>query len=241
MAAAEPHGWEESGSKTDKGHTEKPAWGRPLGKRPAAVVRKTSKVIGVANVVTTKLTPEERKCKFREYTGCAEGHVAASCIRLRDLDSEARQKALDESGLCTFCLRHPTGTECFGQGSCSKPACQVPECKEKHTESLHEIVAGLNASISLMAEEEDKEEEDAYVNVAWAGEWEEEESGWWDPADSWLEMEAEEEDEDGVFYVNAFTGKEEDGEGEEVGKVNATRAEGQEEGERGGWWTSDQS
>jgi hypothetical protein len=54
-------------------------------------------------------------------------------------------------------------------------------------------------------------------------------------------MEAEEEDEDGVFYVNALTGKEEEGEGEEEGKVNATRAEGQEEGERGGWWTSDQS
>ncbi len=57
-------------------------------------------------------------------------------------------------------------------GSRSKPACQVPECEEKHAESLHEIVAGLNASVSLVAEEEDKEEEDPYVNVAWAGEWE---------------------------------------------------------------------
>jgi hypothetical protein len=37
-------------------------------------------------------------------------------------------------------------------------------------------------------------------------------------------MEAEEEDEDGIFHVSALTGKEEE-----------------EEGERGSWWTPDPS
>ncbi len=104
----------------------------------------------------------------------------------------------------------------------------MPDCEGKHTESLHEVVAGLKASVSLMAEEEDEEDEEdkenACINVAWAGEREEEESGWWDLDDSWLEMEAEEDNEDGIFQVNALT-----------------RIEEEEEEERGGWWTPDPS
>jgi hypothetical protein len=43
----------------------------------------------------------------------------------------------------------------------------VPDCEGKHTESLKEVVAGIKASVSLMAEEEDEEEEEnAYINVA---------------------------------------------------------------------------
>jgi hypothetical protein len=45
----------------------------------------------------------------------------------------------------------------------------VPKCEKKHAESLHEVMAGLKASVSLVAEEEE-EEEDSYVKVAWAGE-----------------------------------------------------------------------
>ncbi len=40
--------------------------------------------------------------------------------------------------------------------------------------------------------------------------------------------------------MNALTEKEQEEEGEKEGEVDATRAEGQEEGERGGWWTPDQ-
>jgi hypothetical protein len=39
-AAAEPQGWD-----TDKGHTEKPAWGRPSGEKPVVAARKTSRAI----------------------------------------------------------------------------------------------------------------------------------------------------------------------------------------------------
>lgn len=79
-------------------------------------------------------------------------------------------------------------------------------------------MAGLKASVSLVAEEE----EDIYVNMAWAEEREEEESSWEELDDSWLKIEAEEEAEAGIFHVNALTRKEEE-----------------EEGERSGWWTLD--
>jgi hypothetical protein len=61
--------------------------------------------------------------EFWAYTGGREGHAAASCNRLRDLDPEAKQKALDESGLCMFCLRHAAGTEYYAEGRVpSRPA-----------------------------------------------------------------------------------------------------------------------
>jgi hypothetical protein len=50
----------------------------------------------------------------------------------------------------------------------SKPACQVPECEGQHTEKLHEMMAGLNATVNMVVDEE--EEEEGYVKVA-KGEW----------------------------------------------------------------------
>jgi hypothetical protein len=91
----------------------------------------------------------------------------------------------------------------------------VLECEEKHAEKLHEMLAGLDANVNPVAEEEDEEEEDAYVNMARADEREEEENDCWDTDYSWLEMEAEEEIEDKVFYVNTLT-REEDDEEEEA-------------------------
>jgi hypothetical protein len=38
----------------------------------------------------------------------------------------------------------------------SKPASRVPECEGQHTEKLHEMMAGLNASVNMIM---DKEEE----------------------------------------------------------------------------------
>jgi hypothetical protein len=60
------------------------------------------------------------------------------------------------SDLCMFCLRHSAGSECYGRGSDSKPACQAPECEEKHVEKLHEMLAGLDANVNLVAEEDEK-------------------------------------------------------------------------------------
>ncbi len=72
------------------------------------------------------------------------------------------------------------------------------------------MMAGLNASINTVMDEH--EEEEGYINVAggkYCGESGRE--GWRTPDDSWLEMEAmEEEDAGKMFYVNALVREEED-------------------------------
>jgi hypothetical protein len=59
--------------------------------------------------------------------------------------------------------------ECYGRGTHLKPPCQVPECEEKHSESLREILMGASASVSLVTEEDSEEENNAYANVTRAG------------------------------------------------------------------------
>jgi hypothetical protein len=60
----------------------------------------------------------------------------------------------------------------------SKPACYVPNCEEKHTERLHNMLVGLNANVNLVAEgDEEEEEENGYVTMATAEEYGENGSG----------------------------------------------------------------
>jgi hypothetical protein len=66
---------------------------------------------------------------------------------------------------------------------------------------------GTSASVSFVTED-DEVEDNAYVNVARAERKEEEDDRWQDLDNSWLEMEAEEGIDDGFFYVNALTGRE---------------------------------
>jgi hypothetical protein len=168
--------------------------------------------MGMANVVTFSASNRGRRCPFNRYTGCTEDHTAAACKDFRTRDAETKRKALEESELCMFCLRHAAGSECYG----SKPACQAPECDGQHTEKLHEMMAGLNASVNMVV---DEEEEGGYVNVARGKQWEENAEEWDTPDDSWLEMEAIEKEEEGIFYVNVLTNEreeeEQDGEQEE--------------------------
>ncbi len=60
IAVAEPQGWEVSGGKADKGHAEKPAWGRPLEEKSGGAPKRISKTTGAAN------TPGDKK---REPSG----------------------------------------------------------------------------------------------------------------------------------------------------------------------------
>jgi hypothetical protein len=61
---------------------------------------------------------------------------------------------------------------------------------------------GTSASINLVTDEGD-DYDDGSFNVVGIGEEEDEDGGWQDLDDSWLEMEAEEGDENnGAFYVN---------------------------------------
>jgi hypothetical protein len=54
----------------------------------------------------------------------------------------------------------------------------VPECREGHAEKLHDMLAGLNANVNLVTEEEGEEEENGCVNMARAEEQEGKEDGW---------------------------------------------------------------
>ncbi len=80
-----------------------------------------------------------------------------------------------------FCLRHPADAECYNQGGRTKLACVQPGCKGKHATRVHELLGGLDASVNLVAEED----EDLYVNIARIVQ---EEDNWREPDDSWLEL-----------------------------------------------------
>ncbi len=70
------------------------------------VSKRTMKAMGAANVVVSSTGHRGRRCQFHRYTGGTEDHTAAACKDFRSLNAETKRKALDESELCTFCLRH---------------------------------------------------------------------------------------------------------------------------------------
>jgi hypothetical protein len=91
--------------------------------------------------------------------------------------------------------------------------------------------------------EEGDEDEDEHVNVARAGE---EDDDWQEPDDSWLELEGGEcEDDGGVFCVNAFMGESDsrvEDEFEYYSDVSHSREEGAEvRSKEERWWTPDPS
>ncbi len=102
------------------------------------------------------------------------------------------------SGLCLFCLRHPANADCYDKGGPSKPACSEFGCKGKHAESVHDILGGVSASVSLLTNEGSEYEDDMYVNVARAGD---EDGEWQDTDDLWLELEAGESEDEGGSSV----------------------------------------
>jgi hypothetical protein len=150
VAAAEPQTWEADTAKRDRGYQKKPAWGKPLGEKPTGIVRKNTRLVGAANVVTYQSPSGGRKCKFQDFMGCSGNPAAAFCKKLWELDSETKQRALAACGLCLFCLRHPAGAECYGRGGQSKPACPFPECDKKHKANVHDVFVGASASVGLV-------------------------------------------------------------------------------------------
>jgi hypothetical protein len=112
VAAAEPQAWKAEVLKKDKGYPDKPAAGLGAGEKPTLNVRGAAKAVGAANVVTQHLLWGHKKCKVPNLTGCGGNHPAAHCNKLRVLNLSDRRKALEVSGLCLFCLRHPASTDC---------------------------------------------------------------------------------------------------------------------------------
>jgi hypothetical protein len=69
---------------------------------------------------------------------------------------------------------------------------------------VHDLLGGVEASVSLVIEEEDEDEADMCINVARARQ---EDDDRQEPDDSWLELDGGESGDDGgVYCVNAFMG-----------------------------------
>jgi hypothetical protein len=131
VAAAEPQAWETEGSKRDRGTVDKAASNRAAGERAVQGQKGATKTVGAANVVTKQPARGQRKCRVQEQTGCEGDHLVLRCNKLWELGPCDLKKALEASGLCMFCLRHPANAECFDQGGRLKPACVQSGCKGK--------------------------------------------------------------------------------------------------------------
>ncbi len=233
VAAAEPLPWEPEGPKKEKMTSSKAvAEKAPQGQRGV------TKTVGAANVVTQQPIWGHRKCRVQEQTGCEGDHLVLRCGKLRKLSLSERRRALEASGLCMFCLRHPTDAECFDQGGRTKPSCVQPGCKGKYTAGVHELLGGVDASVNLVAEEdhEMEEDKDLYVNVARIGQ---EEDDWQEPDDSWLELDrGESEEEVGVYCISACLRKDDSGLEDELEYFHDVTPPPEEEGAAEvRWWS----
>ncbi len=81
-----------------------------------------AKTVGAANVVTKQpalgTQPPawgHRRCLVQQRTGCEGDHLVLHCGKLRELSLNERWKALEASGLCMFCLKHPADSERYDQ------------------------------------------------------------------------------------------------------------------------------
>jgi hypothetical protein len=83
-----------------------------LGEKSRGAAKRISKTTRAANIVTSRMGHEGRRCRFRNYKGCTEEYAAVSCMNFWALDPESKQKALVESDLCVFCLSYNAGSEC---------------------------------------------------------------------------------------------------------------------------------
>jgi hypothetical protein len=135
-------------------------------------------------------------CRVQEQTGCEGDHLVLWCSKLQELGPCDRMKVLEASGLCMFCLRHPENAECFDQGGHSKPACVQPGCKGKHAASVHDLLGRADASVNLITEEDDEEDDgDLYINVARIGQEEDDWQGQMIRGWIWMEERAMKRDE----------------------------------------------
>ncbi len=142
MAAAEPISWEATGVKSEKSVTDK----------LAGTFKKAWKAGSTAGVATVELTPggeRRRRCQFFHSLGYDKSQPAFTCKLLKKQEQVAQKRALGDSRLCMFCMRHSAMSEYFGKGSNKKPACKVPECKGLHAESLRNLLMGEVQGITV--------------------------------------------------------------------------------------------
>ncbi len=247
VAAAEPQPWEPEGPKREKAVSNKAAVEKaPQGHKGVA------NTVGAANVVTQQPIMEthqpawgtqqptwgRRRCRVQGQTGCGGDHLVLQCCKLRNLSLDERRRALEASRLCMFCLRHPANTECFDKGGRTKPACVQPGCKGRHAIGVHELLGGEDASVNLVMEKGHGMEgdEDLYVNIARV---EQEEDGWQEPDNAWLELDGgESKEEAGAYCISACLRKDDSGLEDELEYFHdVTPPPEEEEAAEDRWWS----
>ncbi len=245
--AAEPQPWEPEGPKRERMTSSKTAAEKaPQGHKGIA------KTVGAANVVTQQpdvgsqppaweaqqLAWGRRRCWVQRKTGCRGDHLVLQCGRLRELSLSERRRALEASGLCMFCLRHPADSECFDQGGRMKPACVQPGCGGRHAVGVYELLGGVDVSVNLVAGEDHgmEEDEEWYVNLVRV---EREEDDRQEFDDSWLELDGEESREEaGVYCPSSCLRKDDSGLEEELEYFHDVTPPPEVEGaEEDRWWS----
>jgi hypothetical protein len=110
---------------------------------------KAESTAGVAAVEVTAGGERRRRCQFFHSLGYDKSHPAFTCKLLKKQEPVAKKRALGDSRLCLFCMRHSAKSEYFGKGSDKKLAWKVPECKGLHAESLHDLLMGEVQGITV--------------------------------------------------------------------------------------------
>jgi hypothetical protein len=174
IATAEPTPW--------RGDGERAATGSWAPNKAANDGKGMLKVTGAVHVIEQGELPRSpsppwdlsfgRKCRARNLIGCNGDHVMLQCEKLMSLGLTDRKVVLEKSGLCMFCLKHSADLECYGKGGLSKLRCTQPGCDGEHTPGVHKLMGEENASVNLVAEEGDAEEDESERE-------ENEDEGWW--------------------------------------------------------------
>jgi hypothetical protein len=114
------------------------------------------------------------------------------CKAFGNKSPDERSKIIEDNKLCLFCLLHSAEEVCYSETYKTKLVCPIPECKEWHIEWLHCVMQSLpyKKEVSLGS-----------VNIVCECE------GWRTPEDSWMELEAADEE---AFFVSVLVEEEEE-------------------------------
>jgi hypothetical protein len=66
-----------------------------------------------------------------------------------------KEKAIKESNICIFSMRHTASAECYGKGTNAKSMSTAPVCVGGLVKDLHELLANESTSVNAMEYEKE--------------------------------------------------------------------------------------
>jgi hypothetical protein len=113
----------------------------------------------------SKQSKERREGQFFRSLGCDKDHPAFTFELLKMQEPEAKKKALQDSGLCLFCMRHSADSECFGKGMNIDPLARFWGTRTACRKLVRSADEGSVHCKCCGYEEDDEEEEEGLVNM----------------------------------------------------------------------------